>query len=222
MDTKFCRDCQRDLRTKAFTRNRANKDGLAFYCAECARSRHTASRRARLGPPKTRNGQGPSEIPGGSKWCPRCDVVLPLDQFPAAPCQANKVGAYCKPCYNRLIEENREKNHGSVRNYRFKLRYGITEAEVDAMFAEQNGACGICKEAPAAHVDHDHATGRVRGLLCFNCNQALGNFRDRGDLMLLAIHYLERGAAATNQRPPGATVAFSFGFDDVAPPGEAA
>lgn len=58
------------------------------------------------------------------------------------------------------------------------------------MFAEQDGLCAICREAPAQHVDHDHDTKRVRGLLCFNCNGALGQFRDRTDLMLRAVAYL--------------------------------
>ena len=62
------------------------------------------------------------------------------------------------------------------------------------MFAEQNGVCAICREAPAEHVDHDHVTELVRGLLCFNCNGALGQFRDRTDLMLLAVAYLRRDA----------------------------
>jgi recombination endonuclease VII len=59
------------------------------------------------------------------------------------------------------------------------------------MFAEQSGGCAICREAKAEHVDHDHATGRVRGLLCFNCNGALGQFRDRTDLMLPAVEYTQ-------------------------------
>jgi hypothetical protein len=60
------------------------------------------------------------------------------------------------------------------------------------MFAEQGGLCAICEEAPAEHVDHDHKTNRVRGLLCFNCNGALGQFRDRVELMSRAIAYLIR------------------------------
>jgi hypothetical protein len=61
------------------------------------------------------------------------------------------------------------------------------------MFAAQDGLCAICREAPAEHVDHDHVSGRVRGLLCFNCNGALGQFRDRVDLMLRAVAYLGNG-----------------------------
>ncbi|MBE7189396.1 endonuclease VII domain-containing protein, partial [Jatrophihabitans endophyticus] len=66
----------------------------------------------------------------------------------------------------------------------------------------QNGVCAICLEAPAAHVDHDHETGRVRGLLCFNCNGALGQFRDRPDLMSRAAIYLTAGSKAVAELAP--------------------
>jgi hypothetical protein len=61
----------------------------------------------------------------------------------------------------------------------YKWRYGTTKAEHDALFEAQRGLCAIC-ELPAAqsakgvlHIDHDHATGRVRGLLCNRCNSAI-------------------------------------------------
>lgn len=59
------------------------------------------------------------------------------------------------------------------------------------MAAEYGGMCAICRERPAEHVDHDHETGEVRGVLCFTCNVGLGNFRDRPDLLDKAVHYLE-------------------------------
>ena len=89
------------------------------------------------------------------------------------------------------------------------------------MSAAQEGLCAICREAPAEHVDHDHRSGRVRGLLCFNCNGALGQFRDRADLMLRAFAYLGRDPRAPTSDMPE----FRFGvchgdFTDPRPKGE--
>jgi hypothetical protein len=67
----------------------------------------------------------------------------------------------------------------------------MSAAEVDAWLEAQGGLCLVCEERPAEHVDHDHATGKVRGLLCFGCNGGLGQFRDRVDIMRNAIEYLE-------------------------------
>jgi len=82
--------------------------------------------------------------------------------------------------------------YGSTRSYHLKRRYGITAAEADAMVESQGGLCAICQERPAAHVDHDHVFGNVRGMTCFNCNGGLGQFRDRIDILRKAIDYLER------------------------------
>jgi len=69
-------------------------------------------------------------------------------------------------------------------------RYGISVEEADDMFATQGGLCAICRAAPAKHVDHDHATGKVRALLCFNCNGGLGQFKDDPDLLREAADYV--------------------------------
>jgi hypothetical protein len=58
------------------------------------------------------------------------------------------------------------------------------------MLSEQGGLCAICKAAPAVHVDHDHATGQVRALLCFNCNGGLGQFKDDPDVLRAAAEYV--------------------------------
>jgi hypothetical protein len=59
------------------------------------------------------------------------------------------------------------------------------------MLADQGGLCGLCRAAPAVHVDHDHETGAARDLLCFNCNGGLGQFRDDPALLRAAARYVE-------------------------------
>jgi hypothetical protein len=123
------------------------------------------------------------------KWCPECFENKPFGEFPRNKSARSGLGVYCKPCHNKITRANKEK-HGGARNYHLRRRYGITAEHYDRMLAEQNGVCAICCEAPAVHVDHDHVTKRIRGLLCFNCNGALGQFRDRTELMLRAVAYL--------------------------------
>jgi hypothetical protein len=96
---------------------------------------------------------------------------------------------------------------GGSRTYHLSRRYGITAAEADYLLGRQGGLCAICRSAPAVHVDHDHATGAVRALLCFNCNGGLGQFKDDPALLHLAAfyveHHLQRQALATLQEAAG-------------------
>ncbi|MBO2439672.1 endonuclease domain-containing protein [Actinomadura nitritigenes] len=100
-----------------------------------------------------------------------------------------------------MIAEHKREKHGSQRNYMLKLRYGVTEQEVERMVAEQGGVCVICLRAPAKHVDHSHLTGLVRRILCFKCNGGLGQFHDDPAVLRLAADYLElRGSHARRMR----------------------
>jgi hypothetical protein len=69
---------------------------------------------------------------------------------------------------------------------------------------EQGGTCAICGRPDPEHVDHDHDTGAVRGILCVNCNGGLGQFRDSIDSLLIAASYLE-------SRSPGERALLSAG-----------
>jgi hypothetical protein len=129
-------------------------------------------------------------VPDGHKWCGDCDKVLPLDEFVRTVASASGYSAYCKPCHNTRSRLSREKAGGS-RTYHLTRRYGITAAEADYLLSEQGGLCAICKAAPAKHVDHDHATGAVRALLCFNCNGGLGQFKDDPRLLHAAAYYVQ-------------------------------
>lgn len=92
-------------------------------------------------------------------------------------------------------------------NRLYKLRkYGLTPAAFDSMLAGQGGACAICSEditgtvyvaardihRTVAHIDHCHKTGRVRGLLCTNCNTGIGKFKDDPTRLLQAARYLHK------------------------------
>lgn len=92
--------------------------------------------------------------------------------------------SYCQPCYREL--KNRSK---------LKSLYGITPEEKLEMYVSQSGKCKIChspikKEGKHTHIDHNHKTGRVRGLLCSNCNTGLGKFKDKVSNLQSAIEYL--------------------------------
>jgi hypothetical protein len=81
------------------------------------------------------------------------------------------------------------------RRSHLKRKFGLTLEQYDAMLAGQGGGCGICGKRPrpdiSLHVDHDHSTGKIRGLLCFTCNNALGDFEDDATLLRSAIAYVE-------------------------------
>jgi hypothetical protein len=116
-------------------------------------------------------------------------TVKPLDQFVRNASAPSGWAPYCKPCHNARGKAAKDKIGGS-RTYHLKRRYGITAAEADVMLQEQRGLCAICKAAPAVHVDHDHASGNVRALLCFNCNGGLGQFKDDPAVLRAAAEYV--------------------------------
>lgn len=86
-------------------------------------------------------------------------------------------------------------NPESRRQYRLKNSYGITPEEYEQLYTVQEGKCAICGNCSLQerlHVDHDHVSRRVRGLLCFTCNVLLGNAKDKESILLAAITYLRK------------------------------
>ena len=106
--------------------------------------------------------------------------------------------AYCVPCqnaYNRAwYKENHAKELLRRKNNNLKRTFGITLDDYYVMLKEQGGGCKICGKAEGAtkklDVDHCHTTGRIRGLLCENCNRGLGLFYDNPDRLRMAADYL--------------------------------
>jgi hypothetical protein len=103
---------------------------------------------------------------------------------------------------NKLYNEtHREQRHLYQRKRNLMLRYGLTFAEYEALVEKQQGRCALCgntgsvhakrQEAPTLHVDHDHVTGRVRGLLCLVCNTAIERL-EKDTWLETATRYLTR------------------------------
>ncbi len=76
-----------------------------------------------------------------------------------------------------------------------RSNYGVLEADFQAMLASQKNRCAICRGPDPNCVDHCHASGRFRGVLCRKCNAGLGQFCDDPDLMRAAARYVERRRA---------------------------
>ena len=88
--------------------------------------------------------------------------------------------------------EYKRKNPGKIRGYLLKRKYKITPEERAAMIEEQQGLCEICGvfQGEKLEIDHNHATGKVRAMLCHLCNTGLGMFQDDYELLSVARSYL--------------------------------
>lgn len=121
------------------------------------------------------------------KKCSGCKLELPLSSFHKHVGRKFGVTEYCKTCRNeRMIDK----------------RYNLKPGQKQAILEKQNGVCGICKNPETSGyremerrdlaIDHCHKTGTIRGLLCTNCNNGIGRFKDSIELLKNAVIYLQR------------------------------
>jgi hypothetical protein len=104
------------------------------------------------------------------------------------------------------IEQERERSQrwrklypdqarNAVRRAKYKRKYGITTKEAEQLLiAIQTGVCAICggnRDKRRLHIDHDHNTGKIRGILCGKCNRGLGHFADNSDWLHKAGDYIK-------------------------------
>ena len=99
----------------------------------------------------------------------------------------------CKECSR--IRRTTQKDH--VRDLSYKRLFGITLEEYNGLFATQHGLCKGChvhqsSEKRAFAIDHNHKTGKVRGLLCGNCNVSLGNAKDNPMILRRLAEYVDK------------------------------
>lgn len=154
------------------------------------------------------------------KTCSKCGMPKEEKEFAARPDRPGRLFSRCRPCEKARKRQwqldhpeiKREANgrwlranptqaklssrEWARRNWGYFLRkyYDLSIAEYEQMLEAQGGVCAICKQADLRKrlsVDHDHTTGKVRGLLCNTCNRALGLLKDSIPVMTAATDYLK-------------------------------
>ncbi|WP_199546591.1 endonuclease VII domain-containing protein [Streptomyces sp. N35] len=192
-----------------FSKQRNGSLGRSSVCKPC-RSAYNRELRSRW----SREGSV-----GTHKVCPGCGQNLPLTDYYKAKSNRLGVQTNCKSCTSanrteryredpqryiqytkKWAEANRDRVRRNARSSRLLKKYGITGDEYEALLEAQDGRCAICGTTEPGlttgghltifRVDHCHATGAVRGLLCNNCNIGIGQLGDDPERVEAALHYL--------------------------------
>lgn len=142
-----------------------------------------------------------------TKTCTTCKEKLPIKNFsvygPNVKYRSGKSRASCRKClakkmsdkYQDMTDKEKDEYSRKQREKMLVRNYGITQTEYDKLLKSQGNCCALCgvhdeDSSVKFHVDHCHTTGKVRGILCQTCNQALGLFRDDVSVLKRAIDYL--------------------------------
>jgi hypothetical protein len=145
-----------------------------------------------------------------TKVCTKCKVDKEYrDYYFVINSKGAKTRTYkseCKECTKARVRKYHSDDPIRSAHTRWKYdlqkNYGMTESEWESLLALQGGGCGICGEKETnvhksgtvwrLSVDHCHDTGKIRGILCNNCNRAIGLLKDNVQLLRKAADYLER------------------------------
>jgi len=170
MESKICTRCE-VVRARDEWYDSQWKHG---WCKPCMKSYYREKNR-------------PEGITDDPRPCIHCGVVY-------RP-KAQRFSVYC----SRACNEAYRKDSGRGREGHLNRKYGISQSDYDDLLDAQGGGCAFCGKSAGdqkryksyLHVDHDHKTGRVRGLLCDQCNLALGRLGDSVDRIRSILSYLE-------------------------------
>jgi hypothetical protein len=184
--TKTMKRCNRCGTTKAaslFGRNRGRHDGLSVYCSCCTKSYNEAVRHSMTTAQIIRMKGYHAKYQSKHRGAYRRSA---LNHY-----HKNKVKIKCR------VKEFFERHPERRRHYQMKFKYNITHMEYEKRLKYQNFRCAICGDAAKEKngilvlcIDHDHSSGKVRGLLCETCNYGVGHFKDDTNLLTKAISYL--------------------------------
>jgi len=180
METKICSNCKQEKALTEFYKMRASKDGYKARCKSCAKKDNRRCAR--------NNSIKQKHTVSKTKTCARCGFVKSRIEFGKHLGQLDGKQAYCRLCMNGARKTDTKTKH--TRNMKVVYtKYGISETKLQDILNKQRGLCCICNadfgdnlsngNGRQYHIDHDHKTGKVRGLLCGPCNMALGHIETK-------------------------------------------
>jgi Recombination endonuclease VII len=226
MTERICTQCGQTKPLEEFHRMATGRGGRRSECAACALARARRNYRPRDTGPVT----VACEFCGAKftyvktsgrrrMYCsPECkfaagDATKKLRagaQVRTCACGSTDVARVGKPVCPACRKDPRSSEGAQAKERRRTLRkYGITEQVWDHLLARQHGRCAVCRtDTPGSrgeswHIDHDHVTGQVRGLLCQRCNLAIGMLGDNPDVIRAALRYVEGHRQMELFRPTG-------------------
>lgn len=222
---KTCPRCTKYKPWTEYRKNVGAGDGHQSYCQPCCYlyEKESDERNAEAVQLRWAEKLARTPDPALRKVCRKCGEEKPLLEFYAHRHTADGRMNHCRACAAEYGRQWNANNKDKQREYNRRQRadpkrkrradmqkralhlkmYGLTPETHDALLAAQGGVCAICHEPGQVwaernlHVDHDHETNEVRGLLCGRCNVGLGFFREDTDRMLRAIEYLKNPPAVT-------------------------
>lgn len=162
-----------------------------------------------------------------TKICRHCRRSLEVTRFSRNGLTRDHLASWCRDCnteYQRKKRGNRKRILLTPQERVVKAReaqrlknYGVSRYDFTEMMARQKCRCAICRtslvpDSKDVHVDHDHQTKKVRGLLCQRCNLAIGLFRDSPKIMNAAIRYLRK---STKENLPARSLTLVLPFPRV-------
>jgi hypothetical protein len=137
--------------------------------------------------------------------CKTCNLAEKRRRYAADPAKYKAFVKRWQQANNERLNAYRREHNArperkrALRDGYYRRKFGISADEFDELLDKQGGGCAICRKRPerdaSLHLDHDHETGVVRGILCLSCNQGIGKFRDDAGLLERAAAYLRGGGA---------------------------
>lgn len=171
MTTRYCPKCKETRSVKDFSRASQRKDGLQLWCNDCMaayQKEYVAKNKRKV-------------LDTQNEWQKK--------QYAENPEYREMKKKRAKEWKESLTPMERVWRD---REQWLQGQYGLTHEQVRVMREAQGDGCAICGKNKRLQVDHDHETGRIRGLLCGPCNRALGRFGDTIEGLMRAVAYLQR------------------------------